>query len=197
MSGPSKEEREENARQEKNNARFLADLLAQKLANIFGEQLKKLQEIAENTKPLTEEGGFKLTRLGALASAAVAGVAGRPIGAAKAIKDSSIIRGAFIKGVKNPLIKLFKAIGNFSFGRSGDQLESGLFDCVCESRNFSKDSTQDFLVRVIRIFLQEYRGFLKDLKKYLDQQEELENCSQRAVHLHGWLNFSLMLMASF
>ncbi len=60
MSGPSKEEREENARQEKNNARFLADLLAQKLAGIFGEQLKKLKEIAENTKPLTEEGGFKL-----------------------------------------------------------------------------------------------------------------------------------------
>ena len=62
MSGPSKEEREENARQEKNNARFLADLLAQKLAGIFGEQLKKLKEIAENTKKITEEDGFKLTR---------------------------------------------------------------------------------------------------------------------------------------
>ena len=122
MSGPSKEEREENARQEKNNAKFLADLLAEKLAGIFGEQLKKLKEIAENTKKITKEDGFKLTRGVALAGGAVALGAGRQIGAAKAIKDSSIIRGAFVKGVKNPLIRLFKAIGNFSFGRSGDSI---------------------------------------------------------------------------
>ncbi len=137
MSGPSKEEREENARQEKNNARFLADLLAEKLAGIFGEQLKKLKEIAENTKPLTEE-GFKLTRGGALASVAVAGVAGRQIGAAKAIKDSSIVRGAFVKGVKNPLIRLFKAIGNFSFGKSGDSIRVRLISLRVRITEFFK-----------------------------------------------------------
>ena len=123
MSGPSKEEREENARQEKNNAKFLADLLAQKLADIFGKQLEKLKEIAENTKPLAEEGGFKVPFLGAaVSSAAVAGVAGRQVAAGKAIKDSRIVKGAFVKGVKNPLIRLFNAIGNFSFGKSGDSI---------------------------------------------------------------------------
>ena len=138
MSGPSKEEREENARQEKNNARFLADLLAQKLADIFGEQLKKLKEIAENTKPLAEE-GFKLPGLGTLAaSAAVAGVAGRQIGAAKAVKDSSIVRGAFVKGVKNPLIRLFNAIGNFSFGRSGDSIRVRLISLRVRITEFFK-----------------------------------------------------------
>ena len=139
MSGPSKEEREENARQEKNNAKFLADLLAQKLADIFGKQLEKLKEIAENTKKITEEDGFKLTRGVALAGGAVALGAGRQLGAAKAIKDSSIVRGAFVKGVKNPLIRLFKAIGNFSLAEAETQFESGLFLFVCKSQNFSKD----------------------------------------------------------
>ena len=123
MSGPSKEEREENARQEKNNAKFLADLLAQKLADIFGKQLEKLKEIAENTKPLAEEGGFKVPFLPALAaSGAVAGVAGRQVAAAKAIKDSRIVKGSFVKFVKNPLVRLFKFIGNISFGKSGDSI---------------------------------------------------------------------------
>ena len=138
MSGPSKEEREENARQEKNNAKFLADLLAEKLAGIFGEQLKKLKEIAENTKKITGEDGFKLTRGVALAGGAVALGAGRQLGAAKAIKDSSIIRGAFIKGVKNPLIKLFKAIGNFSFGRSGDSIRVRLISLRVQITEFFK-----------------------------------------------------------
>ena len=35
MSGPSKEEREEDARQQKSNANYLANLLAEKLFNIF------------------------------------------------------------------------------------------------------------------------------------------------------------------
>ena len=138
MSGPSKEEREENARQEKNNAKFLADLLAQKLADIFGKQLEKLKEIAENTKKITEEDGFKLTRGVALAGGAVALGAGRQLGAAKAIKDSSIVRGAFVKGVKNPLIRLFKAIGNFSFGRSGDSIRVRLISLRVQITEFFK-----------------------------------------------------------
>ena len=160
MSGPSKEEREENARQEKNNAKFLADLLAQKLADIFGKQLEKLKEIAENTKKVTEE-GFKLPGLGTLAaSAAVAGVAGRQVAAAKAIKDSSIIRAAFIKGVKNPLIRLFNAIGNFSFGRSGDSIRVRLISLRVRITEFFKrlntrffgSGDKNIFARISRLF---------------------------------------------
>jgi len=138
LSGPSKEEREENARQEKNNANFLATLLAQKLAGIFGKQLQALSEIAKNTRPLTED-GFTIPGKGALAAGgAVALGAGRQLGAAKAIKDSSIIRGAFVKGVKNPLISLFKAIGNISFGRSGDSIRVRLISLRVQITEFFK-----------------------------------------------------------
>jgi hypothetical protein len=139
MSGPSKEEREEDARQQKSNANYLANLLAEKLFNIFGSQLEKLKEIAENTKPEGTEEGFKVPLLpAALASGVAAAGVGRQVAAAQAIKDSRIIRGSFIRGVRNPLTRLFRAIGNISFGRSGDSIRVRLISLRVQFTEFFK-----------------------------------------------------------
>ena len=138
MTGPSKEEREEDVRQQKSNANYLANLLAEKLFNVFGSQLEKLKEIAQNTKPLTEE-GFKVPLLpAALASGVAAAGVGRQVAAAQAIKDSRIIRGSFIRGVRNPLTRLFRAIGNISFGRSGDSIRVRLISLRVQFTEFFK-----------------------------------------------------------
>jgi|TARA_X000001382_G_scaffold43519_2_gene29375 hypothetical protein len=167
LSGPSKEEREENARQEKNNANFLATLLAQKLAGIFGKQLQALSEIAKNTRPLTED-GFTIPGKGALAgSAVVASEVGRPLGAAKAIKDSRSIRVAFIRGVKNPLIRLFRSIGNISFGRSGDSIRVRLISLRTQfteffnrlNTKFFGDGKNTLFARIERFFGNISRAF--------------------------------------
>lgn len=139
MSGPSKEEREEDARQQKSNANYLANLLAEKLFNIFGSQLEKLKEIAENTKPAGTEEGFKVPVVpAAIASGLAAAGVGRQVAAAQAIKNSRIIRGAFIRGVRNPLTRLFGAIGNFSFGRSGDSIRVRLISLRVQFTEFFK-----------------------------------------------------------
>lgn len=166
MSGPSKEEREENARQEKNNARFLADLLAEKLAGIFGEQLKKLKEIAENTKPAETEEGFKVPRVpAAIASGFAAAEVGRQVAAAQAIKNSRIIRGAFIRGVRNPLTRLFRAIGNFSFGRSGDSIRVRLISLRVQFTEFFKRLNTRFFGSGQNTLFSRIRGFFGNIRK--------------------------------